>query len=52
MDLTEITDEQVQMAVHRLNHRPQKVLGFRTPNEVFFEGRIQVRSATADGGLV
>jgi IS30 family transposase len=37
MDLTEITDEQVQMAVDRLNHRPRKVLGFRTPHEVFFE---------------
>jgi len=36
MDLTEITDEQVQMAVDRLNHRPRKVLDFRTPHEVFF----------------
>jgi len=36
MDLTEVTDEQVQMAVDRLNHRPRKVLEFRTPHEVFF----------------
>jgi IS30 family transposase len=36
MDLTEITAEQVQMAVDRLNHRPRKVLGFKTPHEVFF----------------
>jgi IS30 family transposase len=36
MELNEITDEQVQMAVGRLNHRPRKVLGFRTPHEVFF----------------
>ena len=36
MDLTEVMDEQVQMAVDRLNHRPRKVLGFRTPHEVFF----------------
>ena len=36
MDLTGITDEQVQMAVDRLNHRPRKVLGFRTPHEIFF----------------
>jgi len=34
--LTEVTDEQVQMAVDRLNHRPRKVLEFRTPHEVFF----------------
>lgn len=36
MDLTEVTGEQVQWAVDRLNHRPRKVLGFRTPFEVFF----------------
>lgn len=36
MDLTEVTEEQVQWAVDRLNHRPRKVLGFRTPFEVFF----------------
>jgi IS30 family transposase len=36
MDLTEVTDELVQMAVDRLNHRPRKVLGFRTLHEVFF----------------
>jgi len=27
MDLTDVTEEQVQMAVERLNHRPRKVLG-------------------------
>jgi hypothetical protein len=31
-----VTDEQVQMTVDRLNHRPRKVLGFRTPHEVSF----------------
>ena len=36
MALTDITEEQVQWAVERLNHRPRKVLGFRTPHEVFF----------------
>lgn len=36
MELTEVTQEQVQWAVDRLNHRPRKVLGFRTPFEVFF----------------
>lgn len=36
MELTEVTEEQVQWAVDRLNHRPRKVLGFRTPFEVFF----------------
>lgn len=36
MGLTDVTDEQVQWAVDRLNHRPRKVLAFKTPHEVFF----------------
>jgi IS30 family transposase len=36
MELTNIIEEQVQEAVERINHRPRKVLGFRTPHEVFF----------------
>lgn len=35
-DLTNVTDEQVQYAVERLNHRPRKVLGGRSPHEVLF----------------
>lgn len=34
-DLTGVAEEQVQWAVERLNHRPRKVLEFRTPFEVF-----------------
>ncbi len=36
MKLTDITDEQVLATVENLNHRPRKVIGFRTPYEVFF----------------
>jgi len=36
MELLEITDAQVQQAVERLNHRPRKVLGYKTTHEVFF----------------
>lgn len=36
MELADVTDEQVQWAVDRLNHRPRKILGFKTPFEVFF----------------
>jgi len=36
MDLTTATQEQVEWATDRLNHRPRKVLGFRSPYEVFF----------------
>jgi len=36
-DLRLVTDEAIQMAMDRLNNRPRKCLGFRTPNEVFFD---------------
>jgi transposase, IS30 family len=35
--MREITEQQVQHAVDRLNHRPRKCLGWRTPHEVFFD---------------
>ena len=31
-----ITDDQVQWLMDRLNNRPRKTLGYKTPNEVFF----------------
>lgn len=36
-DFREITDEEVAQAAYRLNHRPQKTLGLRTPHPVFHE---------------
>jgi|GEM_PF-6493659 len=36
MELAGITEEQVQEAVKRINHRPRKALGFRAPHEAFF----------------
>jgi IS30 family transposase len=36
MVLADVTDDQVQWAMDRLNHRPRKVLGFKSPHEVFF----------------
>lgn len=32
-----ITDEQIQTVMTRLNNRPRKTLGFKTPNEVFLD---------------
>ena len=32
----EITDEQVEFVMHRLNNRPRKGLNYQTPNTVFF----------------
>jgi transposase, IS30 family len=36
-DFRTITDEEIMMAMKKLNNRPRKTLGFLTPNEVFFE---------------
>tara|TARA_B110000259_G_C14028729_1_gene405775 strand:- start:2925 stop:3059 length:135 start_codon:yes stop_codon:yes gene_type:complete len=41
MKLTEISQEQVQYALDRLNHRPKKVLDFKEPLEVFFRQMMQ-----------
>lgn len=35
-DFTTITDNDVHMVMNKLNNRPRKCLGFKTPNEVFF----------------
>ena len=35
-ELTDVVQEEIEHAMDRLNHRPRKTLGFRTPYEVFF----------------
>ena len=35
-DFTKITSQDVKAVVEKINNRPRKVLGFRTPNEVFW----------------
>jgi len=37
-----ITDEEIKMIEHRLNNRPRKRLGFRTPSEVFHQSLSRV----------
>ena len=36
-DFSKITDRQIEKVVERLNNRPRKTLGYKTPNEVFFK---------------
>jgi IS30 family transposase len=36
-DFSKITDRQINKVVERLNHRPRKTLGYKTPHEVFFK---------------
>jgi len=35
--LEEVTDEEIALAQHRLNHRPRKCHGYKTPHQVFWE---------------
>lgn len=35
-DFKNTTDEEIQNVENKLNHRPRKVLGYKTPFEVFF----------------
>jgi len=35
-DFRTITDDEIIRAMKRLNNRPRKRLGFKTPNQVFF----------------
>ncbi len=43
-----VTEAQVQSAVNSLNHRPRKIMGFKTPFEVFF-GKIMHYTASPQG---
>lgn len=36
-DFDEVSDEEIQMIQYRLNHRPRKALGYKTPYEVFMK---------------
>jgi IS30 family transposase len=38
-DFAAITEAEVARVVERLNDRPRKTLGYRTPNEVFYKRR-------------
>jgi len=35
-DFTTITEKDISMVINKLNNRPRKCLGFKTPNQVFF----------------
>lgn len=39
-DFSKITHDDVRRVAARLNNRPRKTLGFRTPNEVFFKQQL------------
>lgn len=41
-DFTTITDQEIQAVTDKLNTRPRKALGYRTPNEAFYEDKSNV----------
>lgn len=43
--LAQVSDAEIAHAEQRLNHRPRKCLGFRTPQEVFFGEKLQLTVA-------
>lgn len=45
-DFTAITEHQIEHVMDKLNNRPRKCLGFKTPNEVFFGIKPTVALAT------
>ncbi len=46
-DLTTVSQAEIENAMHQLNHRPRKTLGFRTPFEVFFKTQTTLTVALA-----
>ena len=44
-DFTQISKEEIIIIQDKLNHRPRKVLGYRTPYEVFFTEFAKVLAA-------
>ena len=44
-DLTTVTEREIEKAMVKLNHRPRKSLGYRTPYEVFFNTRTSLTVA-------
>ena len=47
MRFNSITAKDIAFAMHRLNHRPRKCLGFKTPHEVFMKHLHSCRNAVA-----
>ena len=39
-DFTTITQQEINMAMERLNNRPRKRLGYQTPSQVFFKSGV------------
>lgn len=45
MDLTKVTDKDIQFVMDRLNNRPRETLGWKTPNEVLWGRSVDLLAA-------
>jgi len=45
--LDNVTQTELERFMHRLNHRPRKSLGFKTPYELFFKKKFLLTVALA-----
>ena len=45
MDLTTVTEKDIQFVMERLNNRPRKTLGWKTPNEVLWKQSVDLLTA-------
>ena len=43
-DFTTITQQEIDMAMFRLNNRPRKRLGYKTPSQVFFKSGVALQT--------
>ena len=43
-DFTTITQKEIDKAMNRLNNRPRKRLGYKTPNQVFFKSSLALQT--------
>lgn len=43
-DFTTITQQEIDIAMKRLNNRPRKRLGYQTPNQVFFKSGVALQT--------
>ena len=51
-DIRNLTEEQIQTIMERLNNRPRKSLGFLTPNEVFYNRKPRPNNKNCPVALV
>ena len=45
INMSGLTDQEIEHAMNKLNHHPRKTLGYRTPYEVLFKTKVSLTVA-------